>query len=426
MTKLNDQEDTNAKHDRDVRHVEDAGSQRPESNVDEIDNAAAGHAVDPVRRASRNEQTQPDQWPKAPAQPNRHDHQREQRKSGADREQTRAKHRRQLRAYPQEPTSILDVLEPKRIAQERSTRRSRQRRRRKVLRHPVTTNRRRNGDQQREPSSDSGNHRFNQPSEDDVHEVAKALSLRMRVTRPCLAPVLVVAVAGVCSAPAFGHQRSGEPAVTRVLFIGNSLTTTNNLPGIVETLARSTGDRIACRVVAFPDYSLEDHWHRGDARRAIAEREWSIVALQQGPSALPESRVLLREYTRRFDAEVRRRGARTALYMVWPSAARRGDVAGVSLSYVTAARDVKGLLFPVGEAWLAAWRRDSSLPLYGADGFHPSAMSSYLAALVIYQGVTGRSPIGLPADSLPASKALLLQEAAAEATTNLAPGDHGE
>ena len=228
-----------------------------------------------------------------------------------------------------------------------------------------------------------------------------------------MAVIVGIATASAAWAAA-GHQRGGESAVTRVLFIGNSLTTTNNVPGLVETLARSAGLRLACRTVAFPDYSLEDHWNRGDARRAIAEGGWSIVALQQGPSALPESRVLLREYTRRFDAEVQRAGARTALYMVWPAAARRGDFEGVSVSYATAARDVNGLLFPVGDAWRAAWRRDASLALYGADGFHPSARGSYLAALVIYQGLTGRSPVGLPATGLPASEVLLLQQAAAE------------
>src|SRR6266850_4072585 len=76
---------------------------------------------------------------------------------------------------------------------------------------------------------------------------------------------------------------------TRVLFIGNSLTTANDLPGVVAALfVAAGGDPIECRTVAFPGYSLEDNWNRGDARRAIAEGGWSTVVLQQGPSALPE------------------------------------------------------------------------------------------------------------------------------------------
>ncbi|MDH3224200.1 MAG: hypothetical protein OEO23_10835, partial [Gemmatimonadota bacterium] len=55
----------------------------------------------------------------------------------------------------------------------------------------------------------------------------------------------------------------------------------------------------------------------------------------------------------------------------------------------TAAANVDGTLFPAGEAWRAAWRVDESLGLYGGDGFHPSVLGSYLAALTIYQRIDG-------------------------------------
>ncbi len=70
------------------------------------------------------------------------------------------------------------------------------------------------------------------------------------------------------------------------------------------------------------NFSLEDHWNQGNARAAVAKGSWSFVVLQQGPSALPESSVLLREYARRFAGEARKTGARTALYMVWPAKAQ--------------------------------------------------------------------------------------------------------
>jgi hypothetical protein len=55
----------------------------------------------------------------------------------------------------------------------------------------------------------------------------------------------------------------------RVLFIGNSLTLANGLGAMVEALARAAGDPpIEARSVAIAGYSLEDHWHSGDARRA--------------------------------------------------------------------------------------------------------------------------------------------------------------
>jgi hypothetical protein len=102
-------------------------------------------------------------------------------------------------------------------------------------------------------------------------------------------------------------------AVIRILFIGNSLTFVNDLPSRVAELASTSALKVECEMVAFPDYSLADQWERGDALRAIRRGGWTFVVLQQGPSAMPESRVQLIDSTKRFDAEIRKVHARTAL-----------------------------------------------------------------------------------------------------------------
>ena len=66
------------------------------------------------------------------------------------------------------------------------------------------------------------------------------------------------------------------------------------------------------------------------------------------------------------------------------------------------------MLVPVGEGWRAAWRRDPSLRLYSSDDFHPSPPGTYLAALMFFQRITGRSPVGLARPS--ASKDQVLRE----------------
>jgi hypothetical protein len=200
---------------------------------------------------------------------------------------------------------------------------------------------------------------------------------------------------GLLSAVAAALVLIGPPQPPyRILFIGNSLTYSNDLPAMVCALARGEGVKSECESVTKPDYSLEDHWHERDARRAIA-RGWNAVVLQQGPSALAESRVLLIDFTRRFDGEIRKSGARTALYMVWPSRSRNGDFDGVSQSYAAAAGAVGGLLLPVGDAWRDAWRIDPSLALYSNDGLHPSPTGSALAAIVIYRQIFDKPPVNV-------------------------------
>jgi hypothetical protein len=212
----------------------------------------------------------------------------------------------------------------------------------------------------------------------------------------------------------------------RVLFIGNSLTAYNDLPAIVEALAKAGGQpTLDWKSVLLPGTSLEDQWRDGQARKAIGLGPWDYVVLQQGPSALDESRASLLDYVGRFAKEIRAVGARPAIYMVWPSSSRTSDFDDVSQSYRLAARQVDGLLFPVGEAWRAAWKRDAKLALYSSDGLHPTPAGSYLAALVMYGRLYGRSPVGLPANltlsgggaaiAVPEAEARLLQEAADEA-----------
>ena len=246
------------------------------------------------------------------------------------------------------------------------------------------------------------------------------MTLAPGVRSSVLSLIVIAAVVTSCSSSSVAPSQTNSArsaAIGRVLFIGNSLTEANGLPELVETLSRQGGGTpINAVSVVFGGFSLEDHWNEGTARRRINDGGWSIVVLQQGPSSLPESQAALREWTARFDAVIRATGARTALYMVWPESNRLDAFDAVSRSYARAAEDVTGMLFPVGEAWRRAWSRDPGVPLYGPDGFHPTATATYLAALVIYQQITGRSPVGLPAGAgMPADRALLLQQAAQEA-----------
>ncbi len=211
----------------------------------------------------------------------------------------------------------------------------------------------------------------------------------------------------------------------RVLFIGNSLTAYNDLPAIVAALAKAGGQpALDWKGVILPGTSLEDQWRDGQARKAIGQGPWDYVVLQQGPSALDESRRSLLDYVGRFAREIRAVGARPAIYMVWPSSSRTSDFDDVSQSHRMAARQVDGLLFPVGEAWRAAWKRDSKIALYSKDGLHPTPAGSYLAALVMYGQLYGKSPVGLPGTlslserasiDVPEAEAKLLQESAEEA-----------
>ncbi len=229
-------------------------------------------------------------------------------------------------------------------------------------------------------------------------------------TRLARGVALLAALAIAQQLVASGATPQASPL--RVLFVGNSLTSVNDLPALVQRISEADGRKLTTRSIAVSDSSLEDHWNRGGVIREINRGSWDFVVLQQGPSSLPESRAMLRDYVGRFAAVIVKAGARPAVYMVWPAAVRMRDFDRVSESYRLAAADVGGLLLPAGDAWRAAWQRNPKAALYGPDAFHPSSEGSWLAALVIYCRLADRPPasVALPR-SFPSDRQLLVDAA---------------
>jgi hypothetical protein len=240
----------------------------------------------------------------------------------------------------------------------------------------------------------------------------------MRSRMPLVLVLLVAVAAGCAQAP-----RQDGRAPLRVLFVGNSLTQTNDLPAVVATIARGLGTELEYRTIAPGGTSLEDHWNAGTVPAELASGSWDAVVMQQGPSALPDSQVNLREWARRLADLAREHGTRPALLTVWPESYRSAALPDVISSYANAADAAGAELYAAGVAWQSAWKRNPALPLYGPDGFHPSPLGTYLAGLVVAAGLTGQQPpvaafqLHRPGFDLTvsAARARLLRSAAADA-----------
>lgn len=212
-----------------------------------------------------------------------------------------------------------------------------------------------------------------------------------RLTR--LRWIALVALVGL--ALVSGLARAAETPTTtrtlRVLFIGNSQTSTNDLPAFVAEIAKTAKVKVEYRTIAPSAVTLEGNWNRGSARGSLLGGHWDAVVLQQGPSVLPQSRANLCFYAKAFADEAREWGVRPYLLMVWP---RRGSgLPEVVDAYASAAAGAETGLLPGGAAWGAALRRSPGLPLYAWDGIHPGRMGTYLAALVVYAGLRGIAPV---------------------------------
>lgn len=243
---------------------------------------------------------------------------------------------------------------------------------------------------------------------------------------------LTVATLAACGFP---HDATspGAPLAAggrHVLFIGNSFTYVNDLPRTVADLASSMGDTIRVSSVALPNYAVIDHALGGSNAADVIRREhWDVVVLQQGPTPSGLDRDTLILAARFFAPLATAAGGRIAALMTWPGAQQQLQYPSLfdetRDSCLAEASAAGGTCYPAGEAWRAAWKSDAQLGLYGADGYHPSALGTYLTALVIYEEVSGRDVRTLPASGLVGGAHLsateatvrLLQSAAHETVT---------
>lgn len=209
----------------------------------------------------------------------------------------------------------------------------------------------------------------------------------------CIVTLVLVAL-GCLDATTRTPPTLGD-AEHRILFVGNSLTYANDLPGAVATVAGALGHDVAVASVARPNFALEDHWYTGIAS-VIAELAPDLIVMQQGPSSLPENQEHLAVWSDSLSRLVREVGGEPALLMVWPSLSRAHAFDDVRDGYRAAAERVDGHFFPAGEALRALHDSYPDFSPFGPDGFHPSDYGTVVAAYVVVGTFFDEAVSGLP------------------------------
>ena len=175
----------------------------------------------------------------------------------------------------------------------------------------------------------------------------------------------------------------------KILFVGNSLTYTNNLPSLVEKEAKKRGFKLKATSLAYPNYAIIDHWNDGELQKRIMSKNYDFVVVQQGPSSQEDGRKMLIEDGALLKKLCDKYETKLAYFMVWPSQTYFHTFEGVIKNHRDAASENDAILCPVGEAWKAYFDENQDYSLYGMDGFHPSPKGSRLAAQVIVDTLFG-------------------------------------
>lgn len=189
-----------------------------------------------------------------------------------------------------------------------------------------------------------------------------------------------------------------EPRV-RVLFIGNSLTFQNDLPGMLTFMCGACEPRfnIETAEVTISGSTLENHWKVGLAQKKIREGNWDFVVLQEYSTWPVKNKESMFTHMRLYDAEVKNVHARTLLYMNWALQKSPEDMEKITAAYEELGRELKAQVVPVGAARVMAAESSPEINLFMEDGKHPSPAGTYLAACVFFTAITHRPARGLPA-----------------------------
>ena len=242
-------------------------------------------------------------------------------------------------------------------------------------------------------------------------------------------PLAGLLLAAVLAAKTYADDK--PPALDKplsLLFIGNSYTSVNALPGIVEKMAVSAGRAKPLVAESTPGgCTLSKQMQTPRTLELIdqggaASAGWDVVVLQE-QSQLPAMAAVNPQVGRTFlegatalyqKIREKNRSARVVLYETW---SRHAEVwtkkpaevqplgasplemqSRIRKSYQAVAAELargdkrKVAIAPVGDIWEIVYRSEEPVRLHADDGSHPNPAGSYVAGLVLFATIYATSP----------------------------------
>lgn len=235
--------------------------------------------------------------------------------------------------------------------------------------------------------------------------------------------IITITSSILCSTIAYANENS--PKDIHILFIGNSYTYTHNMPDILVKIAASNTRRpIRLHVdsVTQGGAGLKDLWDGGRAFPYLEKSMWNFIVLQEQSlwAFIPQRVRDSYEVAPKWKQKIAATNAHTVLFVTWarqpgshwyinPETAflKNPHHMQQTLDSYSAplAEKLGASMLPIGDYWAYALATYPNLPLYDADGSHPSIGGSYLTALIFYRYFTQNTlehvtyvPDKIPAD----------------------------
>ncbi len=229
--------------------------------------------------------------------------------------------------------------------------------------------------------------------------------MKLRAIFASVIPIMFIACGGgsngQSSVAATPPLVSGTAADITMLFMGNSHTSVNNVPGMVATMVRAgrPGKTVAA-TEALTWMHLEERADDAASLALLQSQRWGYVILQAQNYSLSGQTDYPTTGAEKLVRMSRQAGALPVLFPEWP----RVGIAETQIiydKYVSIAMKEPACVPPIPQAFDLARARFPAITLHNADGNHSAPPGAFLASLVLYATITGASPMGLPAISIP-------------------------
>lgn len=215
----------------------------------------------------------------------------------------------------------------------------------------------------------------------------------------------------------------------RVLLIGNSHSSKNDLPELLASLIREAHQNTVVHAEAAPRWAfLADRIGDNVTQKTLESGRWTHVVLQAQKYSTSGRYYYPTDAAEEWIRRVKLRGSVPILFPEWARRGNSEEGARVHALHMSIASREPACVAPVGYAWQVALDADRRLRLHASDGNHAGRKGALLTAYVLYQAITDQ-----PAEALPYIKSAkvdaisqeALRAAASEAYRTV-PGCHND
>lgn len=181
-----------------------------------------------------------------------------------------------------------------------------------------------------------------------------------------------------------------------LLFLGNSHTRNHSVPEMVKVMINAAIPNAQVEYSIAPGIKfLDERLHDSRTRKLFDKKVFSHVILQAQKYSQSRRKYYSTKEAEQWVNMTHKKSAKAVLFPEWGQRGRQWEAEYVHNIYAGIADKTSACIAPVGLAWDQVLTK-KRLVMHAPDGNHANQTGAFLAALVLFETITGTSVANLP------------------------------